>query len=800
MTTATIAPPIPESPFRGIEPLRFVDQLIFTARESEIWNLVSSITIHRGVLLYGDSGTGKSSLVNAGLIPRLLEEDYIPDRLRAQPRLGREIKVERISTAVNGQPPYLDSILARDETTPSFEISVEEFLDRLQSLPKSAGTERAASVPLEVKRPILIFDQFEEFITLFEEAMRAGETREAQEAAQAQEKIQRALVGLIRDQTLPVKILLVFREDYLAKLNVLFEHCPNLLDQYLRLRSPRVEELKHIIRAPFEKKELREKFVKVQAEGGSELSEELAQRVSAELSKRSEGGRANLSELQIVCRKLWESSDPDALFQQKGVQGLLEQYLSASVQEFSEDLRDPAVALLGHMITSSGTRNIVSQDDLLKNERANFSEERIERALEALTNSKLVTLEVRRNVYFYEIVSEFLIPWIKEQEAARRALIERRQLEEEAAKKAEQARLEAEKKAEQDKLAAELKLARQQKRSILIGSLAVLSLLMLLSIGGLLYARQRRAARLSAQQAIEAKLQADKEAATARSDMESAAIVADKLTKVTSRAPADKLEALENLDSLVNEEKINPHIALAILSIAVRDTDETVSDKASEIIQQSVKSNDALGQAFKGAADSKTGLAQTLETTGPARFYIKLANDEQRKRADKIREALEEKGYIVAPYEQVGGGAPAINKLRHSSPTENGDLSPDAILDLLKQADGPGWTKEPLGTGKARPRTFEIWFAREVVSPGNLIFNFKDNEGDEITNVKFSILVTNISSGISSKTALPSGGQYLLPPGKYRLTVRGEGYNFVDKVFSINAGKDTQMDLTMSKK
>jgi hypothetical protein len=296
------------------------------------------------------------------------------------------------------------------------------------------------------------------------------------------------------------------------------------------------------------------------------------------------------------------------------MQGLLEQYLSASLQEFPEDLRDPAIALLCHMITSSGTRNIISQDDLLKNEKASFSEEQVERALEALTNSKLVTMEVRRNVYFYEIVSEFLIPWIKEQESARRALIERRKLEEEAAAKADQTRLEAEKKAAQDKLALELRLARQQKRSILVGSLLVLSLLVLFYTVNSIYTKQWWAQRRAERITLEAQQKAEAEAQWAEREAEGAAIIADKLVKVTSRVPADKLQALENLTSLVKGGKINPHIALVILSIAARDPDQSIAGKASEIIRQSKTSDDALGQALKNAAESKIGLDQKMNS------------------------------------------------------------------------------------------------------------------------------------------------------------------------------------------
>src|SRR5258708_39582611 len=90
------ATPLPEAPYRGIEEFRFVDREIFFARQSDVLKLVRAVVIYRGVLLFGASGTGKSSLINAGLIPAILGEGYCPERIRLQPRPGQELIVERI--------------------------------------------------------------------------------------------------------------------------------------------------------------------------------------------------------------------------------------------------------------------------------------------------------------------------------------------------------------------------------------------------------------------------------------------------------------------------------------------------------------------------------------------------------------------------------------------------------------------------------------------------------------------------------------------------------------------------------
>ncbi len=70
---------------------------MFFARESEARSLIRLIVLYRGVLLYSDSGAGKSSLINAGIIPLAITEGFQPERIRVQPKKGEEIVVERLS-------------------------------------------------------------------------------------------------------------------------------------------------------------------------------------------------------------------------------------------------------------------------------------------------------------------------------------------------------------------------------------------------------------------------------------------------------------------------------------------------------------------------------------------------------------------------------------------------------------------------------------------------------------------------------------------------------------------------------
>jgi hypothetical protein len=143
------------------------------------------------VLLYGESGAGKSSLVNAGLFPVAERAGFRPERVRVQPRQGAELVVERIPVTADGSS-FLASSFAEDgDPSPRVVLSLASFRDRIRRLGGDV-------------RPLLVFDQFEELVTLFEVAGPGA-------AVAARRGVVRLLIELIRDETLPLKLVFVFR-------------------------------------------------------------------------------------------------------------------------------------------------------------------------------------------------------------------------------------------------------------------------------------------------------------------------------------------------------------------------------------------------------------------------------------------------------------------------------------------------------------------------------------------------------------------------------------------------------------
>jgi energy-coupling factor transporter ATP-binding protein EcfA2 len=760
MSTTLQAPPLPESPYPGIKSFRYLDRQLLTARKEETWNLLRNVLIYRGVLLYGDSGSGKSSLVNAGLIPAALKEKLIAHRLRIQPQSGKEIKIERIPLETEDKPPFMPSVLVDENSDEdkllNLEIPISGFYEKLKTL---------KTKELSQPRPLLIFDQFEEFITLFEEALRvAPEGSPAQkQIPELQQTVLRILVKLLVDETLPVKCLFVFREDYLAKLNPLFDACPELLNQFVRLLPPRVEEAEEIIRGPFVNEDLKGKFTE-RSGTKKEISPELAKEVATQLQHRSDSGFINLSELQVGCRKLWDSSDPARYFKGKDsdIQKVVEDYW-AGVLDGLGNLYEPAIDLLGHMVTSSNTRNIISEPDLKTREKG-LDAKQIENALNALLNLKLVRREPRNKIYFYEIVSEFLVPWIQQKKADRLAELKARELAVESQTKLEQ--------------------AEKRNRRLLIGA-GILGLLLVVAIAAVIYAfMQRRQAREA-----QAALQGYKDGQVHLSGL---------LDQLTSPDPKVRLNAVNGLITLHRTKLLGDELVPLILALTLNDSNPDVSKAASYFFDQSV-----VLQSQKISTDLTASILQTAEknvtligaTELLPRVYIQVAGDSQRARASLIANELRKNGFTVPGFQLVDNRhAPINNELRYyasqDESKENQDPNVEKLLKIVNEKDNNRWTAHRLRQStNERAGHYELWFGRDSLEPdGILKLIFTDEEGNRIWPEKFRVT-------LKSQHGLPlisrDEADISVPPGKYSLKIQVPDYEVYESNIEITSGEDT---------
>ncbi len=387
----------PELPFRGFDSYRMVDKEVFFGRASEVAEAHRLITVYRGSFLFGESGSGKSSLVNAGLAPELMKRGWVVERLRVQRTRNQEFMLFREPNQL-GEPSD-DSLLAKTEQLREA-IAADNLIDRCREVLKPQQ-DRTNSPPL-----ILVLDQFEELVTLFEPTGRDG--GEMEEIRSAQRRIVSAIFEILRVQTdLKVKLLLVFREDYLAKIQTLLADVPELRDQAMRLLPVSVENLDDIVRGPFQAFEYeREAF-----------SDSLSSNLIANFENAFPGGRLNLSEVQTVCLELYLSDDREVLLQEKSIQGVMEASLEGALASVGVVEREAMTHLLSNLLTPFGTREVLSRSELVQRveNTSRIPRERIEQSLDRLTSDlHLIRDELRGETRLCEIVSEFLVPWIHE--------------------------------------------------------------------------------------------------------------------------------------------------------------------------------------------------------------------------------------------------------------------------------------------------------------------------------------------------------------------------------------------------
>jgi WD40 repeat protein len=147
-------------PFRGLLPYREEDALLFFGRQDDTDRLVAAVTRHPFVAVVGASGSGKSSVVRAGLVPRLrADRDKVWDVVTMVPT-ARPLNSLVIALSSLVWPDLDDEVDRREkanEKTASLEKGTLSLRDLVEiALNKQPGTQRL----------LLVVDQWEELYTL----------------------------------------------------------------------------------------------------------------------------------------------------------------------------------------------------------------------------------------------------------------------------------------------------------------------------------------------------------------------------------------------------------------------------------------------------------------------------------------------------------------------------------------------------------------------------------------------------------------------------------------------------------
>jgi uncharacterized protein YjbI with pentapeptide repeats len=245
--------------YPGLAPFRDnpVDSALFFGREEEAKRVTGCILSEPLIVLYARSGVGKTSLLNAAVIPALRDEGLLPVVVRPTGGPQGPLSAVDIALAAIRADSTLD---VTSETSPT-------LWERFHALVIRKDGRKLT--------PVLILDQFEElftrvgvatpegqeFISQLADVVRGRVPDQVLEASTARletmshtDPERQRLVTLLYEKPRPdVKVVLSLREDFLPELDRLRARIPGILRTTIRLQPLSREHARDAITKPPQK-------------------------------------------------------------------------------------------------------------------------------------------------------------------------------------------------------------------------------------------------------------------------------------------------------------------------------------------------------------------------------------------------------------------------------------------------------------------------------------------------------------------------------------------------------------------
>jgi formylglycine-generating enzyme required for sulfatase activity len=372
-----------------------VDRHLFFGREREIEHLLHRIRAVRLLVLFGKSGLGKTSLLQAGLYPLLRERGLLPVPVRLN-----QPDIEPVRTVLDAvwEVCRTHAIECRTGDTEG----LWEFF-------KAADLWRGDVL----QTPVLVFDQFEELFTLQPESVRTtvatqlGELSVRGLPTRIRHRVQAGEQMRYTDTPPDVKVILSLREEYVGTLEDLVPNVPAVFEQRFRLAPLGTDDARRAVVEPaaLDKPHLfATRPFQYEKPTLDAMMEFLA----------NQQGEVEPFQLQIVCRHAEQQVaarqrqhvgeiqvDEKLLGGRKAMETLLEGFYRNSIRQlsgWSQRSRARTLCEVG-LLSPNGHRISIEQGQIYKQYKV------MAPTLEKLTQTRLIRKESRPGLegFYYEL-------------------------------------------------------------------------------------------------------------------------------------------------------------------------------------------------------------------------------------------------------------------------------------------------------------------------------------------------------------------------------------------------------------
>ncbi|HMT94928.1 hypothetical protein [uncultured Thiothrix sp.] len=363
-------------PYPGLRPYREDEQDKFFGRDADKHVLVDKILNNRLTLLFAASGVGKSSLLQASIIPYLKAEQ------------GENLSVVYYIDWVSEPIHYLRQAIW-------LALQTEGLLAADSEIQGSTLGEALEFCSLFVRHPlVLILDQFEEFFRY--------------QVPQQRQAFISQLISVITNTQLPVSLVISMREDFALELNTFKPRLPTILfENFYRLEKLGRAATEQAIVQPVARLGFAYEPALLSALLNDLLSRELDRNPHAPVAELRMN--AEPPYLQIVCAHLWQlnQADPEKklrlnTYEQAGrAKGILENYIKGILQPLSRLEKDLASQALDHLVGQRGVKKAYTANALASTLQEKEAD--VQKLLEALEQARILRKQQRDEETWYEL-------------------------------------------------------------------------------------------------------------------------------------------------------------------------------------------------------------------------------------------------------------------------------------------------------------------------------------------------------------------------------------------------------------